>query len=125
VCKAAVERVAWAFAFDGDYESVVAIQVAEHGVGVLSVDFHEPLKGNRVSFSAGRRGVAQNANKEIIEKVWENFALAETIYAAGRDFAGPMIELRGVDGGHLEARKVRPQHVWAKERFDFNWHDWP
>jgi hypothetical protein len=43
-----------AFSHDGGCEPVIAVQVAEYCVGILAVDFDEPLEGNRVSVAAGR-----------------------------------------------------------------------
>src|SRR5258708_5803600 len=44
-----VERVAGAFAFQGHDHAVRAVEIAEHGVGKLAIDFDVLFAANRVA----------------------------------------------------------------------------
>ena len=49
-----VERIARALAFDGHDVALLAVEVAQHGVGIFAVDLDVPLAADRVAVVAGR-----------------------------------------------------------------------
>jgi hypothetical protein len=106
VSVGAVERVAGALAFDGDDETVGAVEVAEDGVGVCAVDFDMALDGKRVAVAAARRaGVAQQHLEEVVEEAGQNLRLAEVVDPLGADQLRPVLELGAemLDGGRVKA----------------------
>jgi hypothetical protein len=119
----ALQRVARAFAFQNDGVLLLAIEVAENGVGELAIDFDVPFPADGVAGVAGGAHAAEHADEQICNEVRQDFFLAEVVDAAGGNQVGPVLEPGGINGRPRKPRQVRPQHVGPKERFGFNRHD--
>ena len=86
------ERVFGAFAFDGDDEAVLAVEVAQDGVGEFAVDFDVLFDGDRETRpAAGGAGVAEEGFEEIVEEARQNLRFAEIVQPFGADEFGPVL----------------------------------
>lgn len=94
-----LQRVARPFAFHDHGVPLIAIEVSQHGVGELAVDFDTAFPSDRVAVMAGGSRIAEELDEETGEEIAEDFLLAEGVEPAGGDQVGPVLELGGIDGG--------------------------
>lgn len=78
---------------------ILFCELAEHGVSALAVDLDPGLAREGKGFrGSGRAGVAEEAAKNIVEKVGEEGGFLELISAAGGNKVGPVLESEGRPG---------------------------
>jgi hypothetical protein len=125
--KGAVQGIARIFTFeDRDELLLVPLEAAQNGLGDFDIhlDVTRTGKGEGVE-RAGRAGEAEEAAKDVGEKIREEGSLVEIVRSAGSDETGPMPEfglsvldmLRQDERPHLLADDLR-----MKEQFGFESH---
>lgn len=87
----AIEWIFGTFAFDGDDVAVLAVEVAEDGVGELAVDFDMFFDGDREArAAAGRAGVAEEGFEEVVKEARQDLRFTEVVQPLGADELGPV-----------------------------------
>ena len=127
--KRPVQRVLGALALDGQHRPLVAVEVPQHGVGVLAVHLDAFFPRQRVALPAiGRPRVAQQADKEIRQEIGQQFLLIQFVGPSGREQIGPVHQAGTERGDGFRQRKpdqVLVHHVRTKQWLPFNRHGNP
>ncbi|MBI3864909.1 MAG: hypothetical protein HY290_23785 [Planctomycetia bacterium] len=105
---------------------MLAVEIAQDGVGDFAVDLDVPFAADRVTgLRVGGSSVSEQRDEKVGQKIGENFLFVEVVDAAASDQVGPMVELRAQARDvirQLKARQVRSENVRTKERLGFDGH---
>lgn len=97
-----VQRVPGTFAFQGGCKlCLFLLEAPQDGIGELTINFDVAFPGKGVGVRGLRwAGVAEQAVKEVGEKVGQQGGFVQFIRAAGGNEPGPVLEF-GLPGGRL------------------------